>query len=679
MAPKQPVAGPSRIKASSSQSPPPPPAVSAFNASGSFYACAQPVLGSADKVSVWDINTDRVIAELELDASKATSLTWSSVSGSGPSKKKRRKSETTNGSEEALIISTSLGSVVAFSPKRSERIRQIEVGQVTAATSSSQGSLFATAKELVFVDINFNNTSTRFEHGSTAPITALSILPTSSPENLHVLLGSTSSIVSLHLDLSTSKVTHTSPPLPVSTTHVTALYPLPISKSGCSFLVVSHDDRTVSQYTLPSPSALAKLSYRYAAPTPSPVHSCSLNPSHLSVLHYSGEISLFPLPTELDLARPKSGQSSTIKVVYGQDSRLATLCGAVFVDDGALACGRSLGGGRVKWVRAAYESPDGSIQSETVVKSDGQDLVSSANQSDVPTQRFVAPTPLEVPAEDDGEPAAALPADVDMADLTLGERLLAMPNGDANPESAPPTTGPTNAASLTRLLVQALHTSDPALLNLVLTHRDPILIRNTIRKMPPTLALPLLKACIERLGQGKGAHSRGGGRGAAQNEQQARGTIQWVKGVLIERGSLLMTMPSLSISLAQLSNLLQERMKLYQPLQSLSGRLDLALSQIEIRRLAEAQASQAQGKGEGYHYIEGQSDSDSDDEVRVEVGDGDGEVEDVDMRVNGVDSDDDEEEEEEDALESGSDEDDDFDIDGDDGDEDSDGSVEYDD
>jgi len=150
--------------------------------------------------------------------------------------------------------------------------------------------------------------------------------------------------------------------------------------------------------------------------------------------------------------------------------------------------------------------------------------------------------------EVENKPSADLATDVDMADLSLGQRLLALPNGDAHVDGDAPSkkapkefTGPANAASLTRLLVQALHTSDPALFTLCLSHRDPILIRNTIRKMPAQMALPLLKACVERLGQGKGANQRGGGRGSGQNEQQGRGTVEWVKGVLVERGALLMT------------------------------------------------------------------------------------------------------------------------------------------
>jgi U3 small nucleolar RNA-associated protein 5 len=120
-------------------------------------------------------------------------------------------------------------------------------------------------------------------------------------------------------------------------------------------------------------------------------------------------------------------------------------------------------------------------------------------------------------------------------------------------------------------------------------------------------------------------------------------------------------MPSLPLHLANLSQLLQTRLQLYQPLLSLSGRLDLALAQIQIRQQA---ALQAEGADQGEHYVEGDSD---DEEVAIETGDGDGEIEDVDMRNIASDEDEDEdsddgddededEEDDDDILESGSDE-----------------------
>jgi U3 small nucleolar RNA-associated protein 5 len=143
-----------------------------------------------------------------------------------------------------------------------------------------------------------------------------------------------------------------------------------------------------------------------------------------------------------------------------------------------------------------------------------------------------------------------------MADLTLGERLALQDPGahPATPAKGHAATtvdgktgsslGPQNAQSLTRLLLQALHTSDPQLLSMILTspsNSSPTLIRNTIRKLPTSMALPLLKACVDRLGKGKAFNKRGGGRGGGLNEKQGLVVVAWIRGVLVERGNVLMT------------------------------------------------------------------------------------------------------------------------------------------
>ncbi|KAK8869978.1 hypothetical protein IAR55_000548 [Kwoniella newhampshirensis] len=694
---QQPVAGPSRPKYSQqpvAQSPPPSSSVSAFNSSRTLFALASPVLGSADKVQVWDVASDRVISEWEIQgASKATTVSWATAPFDATSKKKKRRKSggADNGEDEVIVITTSKNQLVVFNPRKGEIIRTVDTpSPVSAAWSSQYATVLATSTSLLVLSPDASSFSHTFSMPSTiSSPSAIAVLPTSTPQTLHVLVAA-SSIVAVHLELSSSKVAYTSSPLPASTTSVTSIIPIPTTSQGSSFLVVSEDDRTISQYTFSAPQSSAKLSYRYASPTLSSAHSVAAETNHLAVLHESGEVSLFKLPAELNFAQPKSdSKPSTVKLLEGKDERTARLCRVDFAPGGegapgALLCGRMAGGGRVKWHRAVFELPEGGLRASTIVKCDAQDLVgANASATTLPVQRFTAPSNVtEAPIEGaEDEPASKLPTDVDMADLSLGERMLALPdgsvpqvNGEATPGKPKATAlgasldGPVNAASLTRVLVQALHTSDPALLTLCLSHRNPVLIRNTIRKMPAQLALPLLKACVERLGQGKGANKRGGGRGSVQNEQQGRGTVEWVKGVLVERGAILMTMPSLPLHLATLSQLLQTRLQLYQPLQSLSGRLDLALAQITMRRIAAEQATESartggQKGGAGEHYVEGESE-DEDDDVAIEVDDGEGEIEDVDMRANGLseeedsdgedDDDDEEDSEDEDPLESGS-------------------------
>lgn len=190
-----------------------------------------------------------------------------------------------------------------------------------------------------------------------------------------------------------------------------------------------------------------------------------------------------------------------------------------------------------------------------------------------PGRRYAEPSNLKIhsgvelgqdPAADNpvGEIEGAL--DVDLAELSLGQRLAAVSGGDeaahasgsseseseeggfalqpngksGKSKSAAPDSVP--ASSLTRTLIQALHSSDSRLLETCLSHSEPLLIRGTVRKLPPQLAVPLLTACVDRLGRGNlAANMKGGGGGASS--QRGISLITWVKVVLTVHSGHLMT------------------------------------------------------------------------------------------------------------------------------------------
>lgn len=133
-------------------------------------------------------------------------------------------------------------------------------------------------------------------------------------------------------------------------------------------------------------------------------------------------------------------------------------------------------------------------------------------------------------------------------------------------------------------------------------------------------------------------------------------------------------MPDLVARLSGLHATLTTRLTLQERLLSLSGRLDLVLSQIELRssvapaplvprKNTKNTAAAAQAKREPQRYVEGES-SDEDEQMDVEVedgGDDTGSVQDIEL---GGDSQEDDSEEDEDEDEDVSDEEDDEDEEG---------------
>lgn len=154
--------------------------------------------------------------------------------------------------------------------------------------------------------------------------------------------------------------------------------------------------------------------------------------------------------------------------------------------------------------------------------------------------------------------------DVDLAELSLGQRLTALEGGGGasnnssssddeddddeskrkqkkertQKDSGIPSLVPANSLTLT--LIQALHSSDTRLLETCLAHSDSTLIRNTVRRLPPQLAVPLLTACVERLSRGKRAAGMKGGGGGASS-QRGSGLMSWIKVVLAVHSGHLMT------------------------------------------------------------------------------------------------------------------------------------------
>ncbi|KAI0825212.1 NUC189-domain-containing protein [Trametes gibbosa] len=403
----------------------------------------------------------------------------------------------------------------------------------------------------------------------------------------------------------------------------------------------------------------------------------------LFALSAAGRVSVFTLSSDLAVSSPVKGKSAiptlTPKSVISLSSKknvaaLSVLAVAsVDVTAGRLRVASVTGGVQLAFDLADYRDesahfiPDLSVTVATpdaAVGRDGKEGAGAPNKRYNEAAGLAVGTGAEIGQDRELDDLVMRDVDgvldADLAELSLGQRLTAVQGGDprapgSDSESEPGEGAAPNgraakgapvdaipASSLTRTLIQALHSSDSRLLETCLAHSDPTLIRNTVRRLPPQLAVPLVTACVERLSRGARGNSLKGGGGGASS-QRGTALINWVKVVLTTHSGHLMTMPDLVARLSGLHATLTQRLALQESLLSLSGRLDMVISQIEMRSsgppapLPMPKSRRGQNKQtkarEARRYVEGES-GDEDDEgtaVEVESADEEGSIEDVEL------------------------------------------------
>ncbi|XP_024381323.1 uncharacterized protein [Physcomitrium patens] len=122
------------------------------------------------------------------------------------------------------------------------------------------------------------------------------------------------------------------------------------------------------------------------------------------------------------------------------------------------------------------------------------------------------------------------------------------------------------ADSLQVLLSQALQADDNSLLEQCLNIHDEKVISNTIRRLRPFEAAKFLTVAVSKM-EGR--------------PQRALGLVPWVRAVLLQHASFVMTNLALQPVLTSLYQIIEARLSVFRPLLSLSGRLDLVMAQIQ--------------------------------------------------------------------------------------------------
>ncbi|XP_064484330.1 WD repeat-containing protein 43-like [Ornithodoros turicata] len=127
---------------------------------------------------------------------------------------------------------------------------------------------------------------------------------------------------------------------------------------------------------------------------------------------------------------------------------------------------------------------------------------------------------------------------------------------------------PPRADNLCQLLSQGLQSDDDRLLSSVLDRSDETLIRNTVRRLPITSVLALLRELHKRM------HRRGA---------RVSTYMKWIKTIIVVHTSFLTTCKEATTLLNPLVELLEARTEVFDKLCRLRGRLDLIMSQVTGR------------------------------------------------------------------------------------------------
>ncbi|KAG8998144.1 Small subunit (SSU) processome component [Tulasnella sp. JGI-2019a] len=665
---------------------------------------------SVETGRVTSMSWQMVAAELATDAKAATR------------KKKRKTSKDpeaggSSGTLQVIALGLSTGSFVFFSPVRDEVVYTSPPANTMSPilamatstfedeserrvpaiwTSSSDGTIKA-------FNLQTNALVGNWRDADRTPYTCISIRPGSSPQEgeTHILAGHHSIrlfAVSVRSSLATGEA-RTLKPIASFTGHVspvnTLLWSRPNSSSitATRFISAAEGDRIAQVWDVPSATSKSAQGHVVATiPLDSDVvqleylsESQSSKVQPLLALSMSGVVSLYRVPTSLSHHRNSAPllsltPQSTISTVNRSSATpgAENLVAAQFLNaaHGHLSVACIVSSRPVfQTVRYLDDSDNFSQEVEVdlskTVKAAQQGKLASGSRYSEKTahvhsglQTVEDLTTGDIPVPLDGE------LDTEMAEMTLGQRMkiiLGATNGathggddDEADDGRPSVVGPSESfapmtsTTLTRTLTQALHSSDSRLLDTCLQQHDPTIVKETVRHLRQDHVVTLIDELVDRLGRGGS-----GGKGGAST-QQARTTVAWLRAVLLCHTAYLVTRPDLVKRLSALHSVVNARTELQNRLQALSGRLDLVLSQVEMRASTKVASKPAVKRVKTVQYVEGDSSAedakeqlngDANSDVDTEEGDDVGSVEDVEL--GGESDDDDDEDDDEDEDESG--------------------------
>jgi len=213
--------------------------------------------------------------------------------------------------------------------------------------------------------------------------------------------------------------------------------------------------------------------------------------------------------------------------------------------------------------KVAYLNDDGTIKTAVKLEAQSSALMvgESPRKSAKTNATIIGPSNMPMTDEHTLETSNALPSDQN--EMTLQEKLeslgITVPDTSLGKKTKVP-----KADSMLSVLVQAIHTKDNLLLESCLEITDPVVVKNTVQKLPATHVLPFLQLVVEKF----------------QSKPSRMELLVWIRSVLMHHTSYLISQSNIAKSLAGLYVTVDNRVSAFPHFLKLSGRLELLLSQI---------------------------------------------------------------------------------------------------
>ncbi|KAL3174372.1 hypothetical protein MRX96_040957 [Rhipicephalus microplus] len=488
---------------------------------------------SDGRLKLWDTSTGRLKQEYTPSAhlsAKCTCLSW------GPTRqqafaahKKKKRQKTTDDAGDALseasllAMGTAEGTVLLYSLARGDLHSELTGGHTATVNGvswhASSDSLFSVSDDQHIVHWSVSSCKVKSkwkaDRHSVYAVAAV---------DANTVLTASSSIKWWNIDTKSIVMKFTG--------HVTEVrHILPVfvpSKDGeerTYFLTCAANDRQVSAWHLEKgagSSSLANFVLSEEAVHISVSHSSENNKmAHLSAVTKSGALHIFELQLNGRCKTPMQPNFEHLSIA--KDLREQTWL--------------------VRKVKPAV--------SFTV-----EDGISQVKQPVKPTREVTSLAPGHL-APSAGKRKVQAGS---MGQLPMEERLLAVTQASGKE--------PPRADNLSQLLLQGLQSEDPRLLNSVLQRTDETLLRNTVRRLPLSSVLSLLKELQQRM------HSRGSG---------VYPYMKWTKTVVSTHTSYLMTCKEANTLLNPLLELLEARTEMFEKVCRLRGKVDLIMAQVATR------------------------------------------------------------------------------------------------